>query len=94
MCRTQAVIIVAGREKVCPVFMEIIVSVVILDLVSTNFQGKSSSIFVSLLIIFLSIFEVKIEVARDSRVRTRKLWKFLNFHSPILSKVIPLDGIQ
>lgn len=65
MCRTQAVIIVAGREKV---FMEIII--VLLDLVSTNFQGKSSSIFVSLLIIFLSIFEVKIEVARDSRVRT------------------------
>lgn len=63
MCTTQAVIIVAGREKVCPVFMEIII--VILDLVSTNFQGKSSSIFVSLLIIFLSIFEVKIEVARD-----------------------------
>lgn len=92
MCTTQAVIIVAGREKVCPVFMEIII--VILDLVSTNFQGKSSSIFVSLLIIFLSIFEVKIEVARDSRVRTRKLWKFLNFHSPILSKVIPLDGIR
>lgn len=92
MCTTQAVIIVAGREKVCPVFMEIII--VLLDLVSTNFQGKSSSIFVSLLIIFLSIFEVKIEVARDSRVRTRKLWKFLNFHSPILSKVIPLDGIR
>lgn len=92
MCRTQTVIIVAGREKVCPVFMEIII--VLLDLVSTNFQGKSSSIFVSLLIIFLSIFEVKIEVARDSRVRTRKLWKFLNFHSPILSKVIPLDGIR
>lgn len=68
MCTTQTVIIVAGREKVCPVFMEIII--VILDLVSTNFQGKSSSIFVSLLIIFLSIFEVKIEVARDSRVRT------------------------
>lgn len=92
MCTTQAVIIVAGREKVCPVFMEIII--VLLDLVSTNFQGKNSSIFVSLLIIFLSIFEVKIEVARDSRVRTRKLWKFLNFHSPILSKVIPLDGIR
>lgn len=93
MCTTQAVIIVAGREKVCPVFMEIII--VLLDLVSTNFQGKSSSIFVSLLIIFLSIFEMKIEVARDSRVRTcKKLWKFLNFHSPILSKVIPLDGIR
>lgn len=74
MCRTQAVIIVAGREKV---FMEIII--VLLDLVSTNFQGKSSSIFVSLLIIFLSIFEVKIEVARDSRVRTRNRRNCGNF---------------
>lgn len=77
MCTTNAVIIVAGREKVCPVFMEIII--VLLDLVSTNFQGKSSSIFVSLLIIFLSIFEVKIEVARDSRVRTRNRRKCGNF---------------
>lgn len=74
MCTTQAVIIVAGREKV---FMEIII--VLLDLVSTNFQGKSSSIFVSLLIIFLSIFEVKIEVARDSRVRTRNRRNCGNF---------------
>lgn len=77
MCTTQAVIIVAGREKVCPVFMEIII--VLLDLVSTNFQGKSSSIFVSLLIIFLSIFEVKIEMARDSRVRTRNQRNCGNF---------------